>query len=367
MSETFKVGGAVRDHLLGYPSAETDWVVVGATPEDLLSQGYSQVGRDFPVFLHPETKEEYALARTERKSGQGYHGFVVHADPSVTLEEDLARRDLTINAMAQDASDTIIDPYGGQADLATKTLRHVSEHFVEDPLRVLRVARFAARYAHLGFSVAPETLELMRTIAASGELAHLSIERVWVESERALAEQDPSIYFEVLQDCHALEQWLPELVVTSGIDRLKHSAPHTHSAPCRWASLLSELPASRAIDCSNRIKAPNHYRDLAEKLCHWRPLTKAALSDAGRCLELLRGLDALRRDTLFEDFLATLAALEGTTANTHPGCQLLRTTCRAAQSVQASDYADTGLSGPALGEAIRAGQIDAIGAQLTAA
>ena len=364
MMKIYKVGGAVRDHLLGYPSAETDWVVVGATPDDLLSQGYSQVGRDFPVFLHPETREEYALARTERKSGQGYHGFVVHADPSVTLEEDLARRDLTINAMAQDADDTIIDPYGGQADLATKTLRHVSEHFVEDPLRVLRVARFAARYAHLGFSIAPETLELMRRIAASGELAHLSIERVWVESERALAERNPGTYFEVLQDCQALEQWLPELVVTSGIDRLKHSAEHTHSSPCRWASLLSELPASRAIDCSHRIKAPNHYRDLAEKLCHWRPLTKAALSDADRCLELLRGLDALRRDTLFEDFLETIAALEGTSSNVHPSCQLLRSACRAAQSVKASDYADTGLTGPALGEAIRDGQAEAIGAVL---
>ena len=364
MSQTFKVGGAVRDHLLGYPSAETDWVVVGATPDELLSQGYSQVGRDFPVFLHPKTKEEYSLARTERKSGQGYHGFVVHADPSVTLEEDLARRDLTINAMAQDADDTIIDPYGGRADLAAKILRHVSEHFVEDPLRVLRVARFAARYAHLGFSIAPETLELMRTIAVSEELAHLSTERVWMESERALAERHPGTYFEVLKDCHALEQWLPELVVTSGVDRLKHSAGHTHSSRCRWASLLSELPANRAIDCSNRIKAPNHYRDLAEKLCHWRPLTKAALSDADRCLELLRGLDALRRDTLFEDFLETLAALEGTTARVHPSCQLLRSACRAAKSVKASDYIDTGRTGPALGEAIRGGQVEAIGAVL---
>ena len=364
MMKVYRVGGAVRDALLGFPFSETDWVVVGSTPEALLAEGYTQVGKDFPVFLHPETKEEYALARTERKSGQGYHGFVVHADPSVTLEEDLARRDLTINAMAQDANDTIIDPYGGQADLATKTLRHVSEHFVEDPLRVLRVARFAARYAHLGFSIAPETLELMRTTAMSGELAHLSIERVWVESERALAEQNPGTYFQVLQDCHALEQWLPELVVTSGIDRLKHSAEHTHSSPCRWASLLSELPSERAIDCSTRIKAPNHYRHLAEKLCHWRPLAKAALSDADRCLELLRGLDALRRDTLFEDFLEVLAALEGTRANAHPSCQLLRTACSAAQSVKASDYADTGLTGPALGEAIRSGQVDAIGAVL---
>ena len=304
------------------------------------------------------------LARTERKSGHGYHGFVVHADPSVTLEEDLARRDLTINAMAQEAEGTIIDPYGGQADLATKTLRHVSEHFVEDPLRVLRVARFAARYAHLSFSIAPETLELMRTITASGELAHLSIERVWVETERALAERDPETYFEVLQDCRALELWLPELVVTSGIDRLKHSAEHTHSSPCRWASLLSELPPERAIDCSTRIKAPNHYRDLADRVCTWRPRTKAALADPTGCLELLRGLDALRRDALFQDFLEALAALEGTTANVHSSCQQLRSACIAAQSVKASDYADTGLTGPGLGDAIRVGQISAIGAVL---
>ena len=174
----YRVGGAVRDTLLGYPHHETDWVVVGSTPEEMIANGFAQVGRDFPVFLHPGTKEEYALARTERKSGPGYRGFLVHADPSVTLEEDLERRDLTINAIAMDETGAIIDPYGGQSDLEAKVLRHVSPHFVEDPLRVLRVARFAARYHHLGFTVAEETLSLMAEIVAADELPHLSTERV---------------------------------------------------------------------------------------------------------------------------------------------------------------------------------------------
>jgi len=360
----YRVGGAVRDTLLGFPFSETDWVVVGSTPEALLAEGYTQVGKDFPVFLHPETKEEYALARTERKSGHGYHGFAVHADPSVTLEEDLARRDLTINAMAEDRDGVIIDPYGGQTDLEAKVLRHVSPNFVEDPLRVLRVARFAARYRHLGFTVAVETQTLMQTLSDSGELGHLPAERVWIETERALGERDPAIYFEVLRDCGALVHCFPEIAVTSGIDRLAVASLHTHNSPCRWAILLSELPPERAIDCSTRIKAPNHYRDLADRVCTWRPRTKAALADPTGCLELLRGLDALRRDALFQDFLEALAALEGTTANVHSSCQQLRSACIAAQSVKASDYADTGLTGPGLGDAIRVGQISAIGAVL---
>lgn len=181
---TYRVGGAVRDTLLGLPIHETDWVVVGGSAEQMRAAGFTQVGRDFPVFLHPETKEEFALARTERKSGQGHHGFVVHASPSVTLEEDLQRRDLTVNAMAMSEDGTIIDPYGGQRDLQERILRHVSPHFVEDPLRVLRVARFAARYHHLGFSVARETLSLMAEIVGANELAHLSAERVWVEPKK---------------------------------------------------------------------------------------------------------------------------------------------------------------------------------------
>jgi len=219
----YLVGGAVRDGLLGRPVTERDWVVVGATPEMLLQQGYQQVGRDFPVFLHPETKEEYALARTERKSGNGYTGFTCQATPDITLEEDLQRRDLTINAIAQDEDGQLIDPYDGQRDLQNRLLRHVSDAFSEDPLRVLRVARFAARYAHLGFLIAEETLNLMQAMTRNGELDFLTPERVWKETEKALATQDPQVYFQVLRDCGALAVLFPE------IDRL-YGVP----APAQW-------------------------------------------------------------------------------------------------------------------------------------
>ncbi|WP_192458828.1 multifunctional CCA addition/repair protein [Musicola keenii] len=219
----YLVGGAVRDNLLERPVTERDWVVVGATPEAMLQQGYQQVGRDFPVFLHPETKEEYALARTERKSGHGYTGFVCQATPDITLEEDLLRRDLTINAIAQDDAGRLIDPYGGQQDLQDRILRHVSDAFSEDPLRVLRVARFAARYAHLGFHIAEETLMLMQMMTRAGDLDYLTPERVWKETEKALGTDDPQVYFQVLRDCGALAVLFPE------IDRL-YGVP----APARW-------------------------------------------------------------------------------------------------------------------------------------
>ena len=204
-------GGAVRDHLLGHPYHEKDYVVVGATPEQLLSEGYQPVGKDFPVFLHPKTKEEYALARTERKSGMGYHGFQFFTDTTVKLEEDLIRRDLTINAMAMDEDGTVYDPYGGQKDLNQKILRHVSNAFTEDPLRVLRVARFAARYASYGFEIAEETLQLMKRIANSGGLNALTPERVWKETSRALMEDHADIYFQTLRDCDALKVLFPEI------------------------------------------------------------------------------------------------------------------------------------------------------------
>ena len=200
----FRVGGAVRDKLLGYPFDETDWVVIGSTEKAMVEAGYLQIGRDFPVFLHPSTREEYALARTERKSGHGHLGFIVHSEPTVTLEEDLGRRDLTINAMAMSESGEIIDPYGGQEDLKSRTLRHVSTHFSEDPLRVLRVARFAARYHSLGFRVAGETLSIMTKVVISEELAHLSMERIWSETYRALGCSHPEIYFKILQACGAM-------------------------------------------------------------------------------------------------------------------------------------------------------------------
>ena len=355
--ETYRVGGAVRDTLLGHPFSETDWVVVGSTPEAMTALGYTQVGRDFPVFLHPDTKEEYALARTERKSGPGYRGFVVHADPSVTLKQDLERRDLTINAMAMDEADEVIDPYGGQRDLEAKLLRHVSPHFVEDPLRVLRVARFTARYHHLGFTVAPETMALMSEIVSAGELAHLSAERIWVETEKALKEEHPQIYWQTLQACGALAVLMPELQVSQGIEALARSAAFTGRADHRWAALLADLPEARAHGASERIKAPKTFAQLAARVSAWRPKLKATLRDAEACMALLRALDALRRDEPFNGFCETLMALEQNSADAQAAIALLKRARQAAKAVTAADFAGNGIEGPALGAAIEAGQI----------
>lgn len=355
--ETYRVGGAVRDTLLGHPFCETDWVVVGSTPEVMKALGYTQVGRDFPVFLHPDTKEEYALARTERKSGPGYHGFVVHADPSVTLEQDLERRDLTINAMAIDETGEVIDPYGGQRDLEAKLLRHVSSHFVEDPLRVLRVARFAARYHHLGFTVAPETMALMSEIVSAGELAHLSTERIWVETQKALTEQDPQIYWQTLKACAALAVLMPELQVSQGIEALARSAAFTGRADHRWATLLADLPEARAHCASERIKAPKAFALLASRVSAWRPKLKTALRDAEACMALLRALDALRRDEPFNGFCETLVAMEQNSTDAQAAIALLKRARQAAKAVTAADFAGNGIGGPALGAAIEAGQI----------
>ena len=356
----FRVGGAVRDRLLGYPHHETDWVVVGSTPEEMIENGFTQVGRDFPVFLHPESKEEYALARTERKSGPGYHGFVVHADPSVTLEEDLERRDLTINAMAIDEAGTVIDPYGGRTDLKAKTLRHVSANFVEDPLRVLRAARFAARYHHLGFTVATETIALMAEIVDAGEIPHLSTERIWVETEKALGERHPEVYWQVLADCGAVAVLLPELAVSHGISALSRAAPHTDRTDCRWAALLADLPERRAREASERLKAPSAFSLLAARISGGRSSIKTALTDATECMTLLRRLDALRRKEPFEGFCETLVALEQHSADALSAVDLLRSARDAAKQVRAADFVDQGLTGPELGAAIQAKQIERI-------
>ena len=256
--QIYKVGGAVRDRLLGRPVTEVDWVVVGATAEEMLEQGFKPVGADFPVFLHPQSGEEYALARTERKSGRGYGGFTFFANPDVSLEEDLIRRDLTVNAIAEDEHGTLVDPYGGQRDLEQRILRHVSPAFAEDPLRVLRVARFAARYAPLGFSVATETIALMREIAESGELDALTAERSWKEISRALMEPRPDVFIQVLRDCGALQAWMPELDALFGVPQPEHHHPevdsglhvlavlqqcaeHDQPLTVRWACLLHDL------------------------------------------------------------------------------------------------------------------------------
>jgi len=393
--EIYLVGGAVRDGLLGYPVRERDWVVVGASPRELLDLGYRQVGRDFPVFLHPDSGEEYALARTERKRGHGHTGFVVHCDPAVTLEQDLQRRDLTVNAMARDGADRLIDPYGGRRDLEQRVLRHVSDAFVEDPLRVLRTARFAARYAHLEFTVAAETLDLMRAISADGELAYLPAERVWSELESALAEPDPDVFVRVLRDCGALAELLPEVDALFGvpqppghhpeIDTGEHilmvlqQAARMHTNPeVRFAVLVhdlgkgttpkDELPRHIAheqrgvklVDAlCKRLKAPVRYRDLARAVCKYHTLSHRAQELRGATLlKLLGNTDALRRPDRFEAFLLACEADArgrlGLEERDYPQADYLRRALAVAQGVGAADFADAGLQGRELGQAIAA-------------
>lgn len=264
----YLVGGAVRDDLLDIPVSDRDWVVVGATPAQLLAIGYKQVGKDFPVFLHPDTHEKYALARTERKSGHGYTGFTCCAAPDVTLEEDLLRRDLTINAIARSSEGALIDPYQGLADLQAHVIRHVSNAFAEDPLRVLRVARFAARFAHLGFSIAEETLELMHHIAHSGELAALCAERVWQETEKALKSQHPQVYFQVLRDCNALSVLFPEINALFGVPAPAKWHPEIDTGVHTMMTLATAAQLSPAVEV--RFSALCH--DLGKGLTpqkHW--------------------------------------------------------------------------------------------------
>ncbi len=391
--DIYLVGGAVRDELLELPVTERDWVVVGARPQELIDQGFRQVGRDFPVFLHPRTRDEYALARTERKSGHGYTGFDVHYDPSVTLEEDLQRRDLTVNAMARDGDGNLIDPHGGRDDLEARVLRHVSAAFVEDPLRVLRTARFAARFAHLGFTVAPETRQLMTEIVDSGELAHLPAERIWVELERALGERDPATFVEVLRDCGALAQILPELNVLFGVPQSPEHHPeidtgvHTlmalQQAAALWAStevrfavLLHDLGKGTTPEAEwprhiahehrgiklvrkacRRLKAPNRYRNLALITCEYHTHCHRALELRGKTmLKLFHATGALRRPEQFEAFLLACEADArgrlGLEDRDYPQADYLRRALAVAQEVTASDFAGQGLAGPALGSAI---------------
>ncbi|MFC6053147.1 multifunctional CCA tRNA nucleotidyl transferase/2'3'-cyclic phosphodiesterase/2'nucleotidase/phosphatase [Acinetobacter sp. Ac_877] len=338
--QVYLVGGAVRDHLLGYPYHEKDYVVVGATPEQLIASGYQPVGKDFPVFLHPDTKDEYALARTERKSGHGYHGFSFYTDPSVTLEEDLIRRDLTINAIAMDDDGKIYDPYNGQKDLDHKILRHVSNAFIEDPLRVLRIARFAARYKALGFSVAPETLALMQQLAESGELEALTTERVWKETSRALMENHADEYFEVLRKCGALKVLFPEIDALYGIPQrpeyhpeidcgihtmmsLQQACKANYSLDVRFAVLVhdlgkaltpkDELPrhimheergVKPVTEVCDRLKVPTNTKQLALAVCKEHLKCHQALTlKPGTLWRLLQRLDVLRRPERVEAFV----------------------------------------------------------------
>lgn len=364
--QTYLVGGAVRDEMLGLPVHERDHVVLGATPEQMRAQGFRQVGRDFPVFLHPTTGEEYALARTERKSGPGHHGFTVHADPSVTLEEDLRRRDLTINAMARAADGALIDPFGGQRDLAARLLRHVSPAFVEDPLRILRVARFAARLAPLGFTVAPETLTLMGRMVAEGMLGELPPERIWREWEKALEQAAPGMFFEVLQACGAHAVLWPELPWPEAaqplwrrfLDRL---APDDPRPTVRYAALwytAAVAPAAHTAVAA-RYRIPARFADLAA-LALGPGATLPEGNDAEPWLAFLERCDALRRPARLMEFLDLLRAWEAFAHETSPRANRLRIVLAAMQTVTSEPLRQAGLTGQALGQALRQARLHAI-------
>lgn len=300
----YLVGGAVRDKLLGLPVKEKDWVVVGATVQDMLKLGYRQVGKDFPVFLHPQTNEEYALARTERKVGRGYTGFEFDTSPEVTLEEDLQRRDLTINAMAETPEGELIDPYGGKKDLKARILRHVSPAFSEDPVRILRVGRFAARFAEFGFKVAPRTNTLMKKMVQSGEVDALVAERVWKELERALAEKNPEQFFQVLIACKALPILFPQLVNKNGIERLQDAANKTSDVQIRFAVLLHDVPEKDIRALCERYRVPSDYRDLALIVSHYLNVYHHAQElSAQDMVQFLMRLDVFRREERFKKFL----------------------------------------------------------------
>jgi tRNA nucleotidyltransferase (CCA-adding enzyme) len=399
----YLVGGAVRDKLLGRPLVDHDHVVVGATPEDLLALGYKPVGKDFPVFLHPQTGEEYALARTERKTGRGYHGFAFHADPQVTLEQDLARRDLTINAIAEDEHGALVDPYGGARDLERRVLRHVSPAFVEDPVRLLRVARFAARFAPLGFAVAPQTMALMRRMVDDGEVAHLVPERVWAETRKALSEARPSAFLRVLRDTGALAVLFPEVDALYGVPQRAEFHPEVDTglhvemvldmaariAPgddkvglCALTHDLGKALTSadalprhvgheqrglaplRAL--AARLKVPTEHAVLAEAVCrdHLNAHRAFELRPA-TVLELLTRLDALRRPERLDTFLAACEADKrgrlGHEDDAYPQAGYLREAAAAARAVTAAAFVAEGLQGPAIGQAMHEARIAAVG------
>jgi tRNA nucleotidyltransferase (CCA-adding enzyme) len=404
----YLVGGAVRDRLLGLPVLERDWVVVGATPEELVRLGYEPVGREFPVFLHPVTHEEHALARLERKVGPGYRGFTTQFAPTVTLEEDLKRRDLTINAMAQDESEAIIDPYGGRRDLEARVLRHVSEAFVEDPVRILRVARFAARYANLGFHVAQETLALMRRMTQEGEARTLVPERVWAETERALGERRPEVYFQTLRACGALAVIFPEVDALFGVPQpprwhpeidtgvhimlaLRYAADHAAPGTVRFAVLTHDLgkaatpkanwpshPGHEEFgvplieDLCERLRIPNAHRELALLTARYHTLVHRALElKPATVLTLLENCDALRRPERFGELLfACEADARGRTGREHepyPQAQYLRAALAAAAAVSLNAEERRGLPGPAIGEELRRRRLGALSAMKAAA
>ena len=377
--QVYLVGGAVRDALLNRKVIERDYVVVGATPEEMLSQGFTQVGKDFPVFLHPKTQEEYALARIERKSGKGYTGFVCDASSTVTLEEDLLRRDLTVNAIAQDNLGNLIDPYNGKKDLENRLLRHVSEAFSEDPLRVFRVARFAARYAYLGFTIADETMALMQSMAHSGELKTLSAERVWQETKRSLLEQTPDVFFTVLSQAQALNDWFAELEynVDAALTTLKaavelekveaeKSEANSSDAESvmlikRFTALLSHLTEDDAKQLCSRLKVQNQVSEIVTLACKFKALLANMNNSPTDLLALFNGCDAWRREERFLLLLSAFASYAHT-----QGIDWLRQrdyierALAAANQVNVQDIIATGVKGPAIKEALNQAKLDAI-------
>ena len=399
--KSYLVGGAVRDTLLGLPVKDRDWVVVGATPQEMLDAGYQQVGRDFPVFLHPQSREEYALARTERKSGSGYTGFTCYAAPDVTLEQDLLRRDLTVNALAQDENGTIIDPFNGQQDLRQRILRHVSPAFNEDPLRVLRVARFAARYAHLSFRIADETMTLMRDMTGAGELAHLTPERVWKETESALRTRNPQVYFQVLRDCGALKVLFPEIDALFGVPAPAKWHPeidtgiHTLMTVSMAAMLSPEMDVRFATLCHDlgkgltppalwprhhghgpagvrlveglcqRLRVPNELRDLAKLVAEYHDLIHTfPVLQPKTIVKLFDSIDAWRKPQRVEQIALTSEAdVRGRTgfeAIDYSQGRLLREAWEVARAVPTKAVIEAGFTGAAVREELNRRRIAAV-------
>lgn len=399
--EIYLVGGCVRDELLGLTVHDHDWVVVGATPAVMLQQGYQQVGKDFPVFLHPDTKEEYALARTERKTGLGYYGFECNTEPTVTLEQDLARRDLTINAMAKTTSGAIVDPYNGQTDLKNKILRHVSPAFAEDPVRILRVARFAARYAHLGFTIAPETMQLISQMVAAGEVDALVPERVWQEMHKALCEKNPEVFITTLRDCGALAKLFPALDRLWGVPQkaeyhpeidtgvhimlaLQQSVKLSQKPEVRFAVLchdlgkgltpLSELPSHKGHEerglapiqeWCKQYRVPNEFKELAYKVAKWHlHAHKAAELRPDTILKLFKGLDVFRNPENLSDYLlacqSDATGRAGMQQKPYPAAAILRDAYTAAVAVDPQELIRQGFTGEQLGLEIDKARITAI-------
>lgn len=353
----YLVGGAVRDKLLGLPIKERDYVVVGATVNDMLERGFRQVGKEFPVFLHPKTSEEYALARMERKVLPGYKGFTFDTSPDVTLESDLIRRDLTINAMAEDENGKLYDFYHGKEDLEHKILRHVSPAFKEDPVRILRVGRFLARYHHLGFHLAPETKTLMRSMVDAGEVDALVAERVWKELDRALAEKNPEKFFEVLADCGALAKLFPGLELKGDALKALHAAAElSPDSVVRFAALMSLYndDAENQVDkICDRYRAPNEHRELSKlSIRHYRSAHRAEKLSAAELLHLFSGLDIFRREDRFNKFLFVSKALAITLGqNFNP--EFLREAALAARGVNVPELLAKGLNGEEFAKELR--------------